>query len=204
MESIINPYREICSSITPKEFEVFCAESLKAMATEKNLERFTVLSDQHITASDGTYQIDISFEFYAANIRITGIVECKKYSRPIERKVVAELYTKINSLGVNKGVIMSTSGFQTGAVDFAKSHGITLLQIVDRWILTIQNSVSPKKAELEKIKQMYYELLPKYAVLKWDLDYDIPFDTVYPTKTITNGIHDSLKEFINKTQRLGE
>ena len=93
-ERSVNPYRELFADMTPTEFERYCMETLKVYAEKDNLSDFTILHNQKLSAEDGTYQIDILCRFTVAGMTFKILVECKKYKHPVERKVVAELYTK--------------------------------------------------------------------------------------------------------------
>ncbi len=142
METIINPYRDLPARITPAEFEIFCMETLKAVAEKQNLSDFTIKQNQRIETFDGTYQIDVLAEYKVFNCRNIMVVECKKHNKSIERKYVAELYTKVQSIGAQKGLLISTSGFQSDAVKFAGVHGLSLWQICGREIKHIYASGS--------------------------------------------------------------
>lgn len=195
----INPYRSLVADISPTEFEVFCVETLKAYAEKENLLNFTVAHNQHIKAADGTYQIDIWGEYTALGVKNKIIVECKKHSSPLKREVIAELYTKVQSIGANKGIVMSTSGFQSGAVQFAEKHGISLLQIVDNKVRHIVNSgnISVMKQRLELEIERY---LPPCFVLEWDCEDDFPYEQVYPTKEMYRRARDTAAQHFEALQ----
>ena len=44
---------------------------------------------------------------------------------------VAILHRKLESIGAQKGILISTSNFQSGAVEYGKAHGITLIKAED-------------------------------------------------------------------------
>ena len=93
------------------------------------------------------------------------IVECKRYSTPVPREKVAILNDKVRSLGAHKGILISTCGYQSGAYEYAKKHGIALLQIIDKDVLHIMNAVKPElNVQKREISLMldWYNLLPKF------------------------------------------
>lgn len=87
----------------------------------------------------------------------------------------------MRSLGVQKGIFISTSGFQSGAVKYAKEHGITLLQIFDKHVMHIQDSVSIRTELMEKMDRELVFNLPQYYAYEWD-EFDFPSVRVYPAK----------------------
>lgn len=41
------------------------------------------------------------------------------------------LHDKVRSVGAHKGMLFTTSGFQSRAIKYAKAHGIALVSIID-------------------------------------------------------------------------
>ena len=131
----INPYREFVASISPTEFEELCLEILKGYAEAEHLSDFSIQHNVSIPADDGTYQIDVYARFIAMGVEFKVIAECKRYSSPVSREKVAVLADKVKSLGAHKGIMISTCGFQSGAYEYAKKHGIALLQVINRNVM---------------------------------------------------------------------
>lgn len=178
-----NPYRSLSANITAQDFEIFCMETLKAYGERENLSNFTVVHNQKVETYDGTYQIDVLAEFTALGTKFMVLAECKKRgSRSIERDEASDLYTKVKSIGAHKGILISTTGFQSGTVQFAKVHGIALWQICDSFIRHITNSGSKRLTDKMKFQLLIEQYLPKHFVLEWDCDMDYPYDCIYPTK----------------------
>ena len=183
MVTDVNPYRELDANISPTDFEIFCLNTLKAYAENEGLKDFSIKHNQKIEADDGTYQIDVLAEYTALGARHKVIIECKKKTESIKREIVAELYAKIQSLGAHKGILISTSGFQSGATLYAKKHGIALWQICDRHIKHIYNCLTPTTNFSDKIlfDMLMDKLLPKHFMIEWDCDHDYPDKEIYPT-----------------------
>lgn len=182
MEYDMNPFRELPTRISPLEFEQFCLETLKAYAIEESLKSFKIKHNQKVETPDSTYQIDVLAEYTALGCKNTVIVECKKYSRSIERSVVTELYAKLQSIGAQKGILISTSGFQSDAVKFANAHGIALWQICDR---TIKHYSAAASHEIPPYMLFQFEMekyLPRFIMMEWDCEADYPYHELYPTE----------------------
>jgi hypothetical protein len=80
-------------------------------------------------ASGHKHQIDIVVEFKFSKFKIVVLVECKKYGRKVGIDDVLEFAARIRDIGAHKGVIVSTSGFQEGALKIAHAHGIALVMV---------------------------------------------------------------------------
>lgn len=121
----INPNTEI----SPIEFEKLIHDYLSNLG--KNLSSFKAIHNLKIKKSDGNYQIDVYAEFEAFGGLIKVLIECKKYKNSVKRETVQLLFDKLRATGTQKGMIFSTSGFQVGAIKFAKEHGIALIKVFD-------------------------------------------------------------------------
>lgn len=200
MEIDTNPYRRLSAEITPMEFEKFCLETLKAYAEKESLKGFEIRHNQKVETYDGTYQIDVLAEYTALGCRNTVVVECKKYTRNVERSVVAELYAKVQSIGAQKGILISTSGFQKDAVKFAGVHGIALWQVCEEAIKHITNAMGVSIVQYMLVQLRDY--LPKFFMLSWDCSCDYPFEQIYPTDEMRQQAIIQLREEWTSQERL--
>ena len=114
--------------ITPKQFELKVKSWLDRAGY--GLKDFQVTHREHIEGRSGEYEIDAVARlqiFGGAEIKV--LVECKRHKNPIKRDVVMVLNQKLQETGAHKGMIFSTSGFQSGALEFATEHGIALITV---------------------------------------------------------------------------
>lgn len=192
-----NLYEKLVCEMTATEFEKYCFEILKAYAENEKLQDFKIAHDERIKTSDGTYQIDVYATFTACHCTFKVLAECKKYKKSVERKVVAELHAKLNSIGAQKGIVISTAGFQKGAVEYAKAHGIALIQVFEKELRYINNSISTDLVERQSIE---YRFFPKYFAMLID-DGGIPMDTVYPTNKMKKEIYRKVREEWEQLQK---
>ena len=116
-------------NLSPEEFELAVKGILDAGAGQ--LVNYESQHLHELCAADGEYTIDVSARFEALGANFLVLVECKHHKRKIERQDVQVLHSKLQSLGAQKAMLFSTSGFQAGAIEFADSHGIALVHIVD-------------------------------------------------------------------------
>lgn len=189
-------FTELTCDISPTDFEKFCMEFLRAYAEKEKLSEFNIKHNVKIEASDGIYQIDIYAEFVAMNCKFKVLAECKKYNKAVSRDKVEILYSRLQSLGMNKGILISTSGFQSGAIQFAKSHGIALIQVSDKSIDFY--SASANNSDLvEIIEKRRFMEYPKY-VAKEIVDENYVTIRVYPTDKMLTDIHNTIIKEIMK------
>jgi Restriction endonuclease len=81
---------------------------------------------EYLSTSGRPIEVDVSFELEALGARIFGIVECKHYSRRVEAAEVMILARTVEQLRAHKGILVSTVGFQSGALQEAAQAGVAL------------------------------------------------------------------------------
>lgn len=123
------PTKKAFMDITPEQFEKYALDLLSEQT--RGLENLVIEHNKLIEAYDGNYQIDGYIHFTMMGIEFKTIVECKHYNSAITREKVQILLSKIQSIGAHKGILISTSNFQSGAIEFARNHGIALIQITE-------------------------------------------------------------------------
>lgn len=74
--------------------------------------------DVHVTHSQGPY-------------KYSTLVECKHWKNKVKRQQVENMYASMEDLGASKGVIFTTSGYQSGAEIYAKSKNIDIYVVRD-------------------------------------------------------------------------
>jgi hypothetical protein len=115
--------------ITPKQFEEFVANLLGA--AEPIVDNLRVTLHEKITRPDGTYDFDATVRYDFAGMSFLVLVEAKRHKNPIKRELVQVLCQKVGSVGGHKGVMISTAPYQSGALRFAKEHGIALVTVTE-------------------------------------------------------------------------
>ena len=131
-------------NLSPEEFELLVKEWFESCRGELSSFKAT---HRHVKSGyDGDYEIDvaISFEVFGG-AKIDVIVECKKYKHPVGRDLVQILKDKSNSTGSHKAILITTSKFQSGAIEYAAKNGIALMQVVNGAAMFIQASAAPAR-----------------------------------------------------------
>jgi predicted helicase len=190
---MINPYEEIISKISPLEFEQFCLMVIKKYAEQNNLNDFKITHNKKMRINDENYQIDLFAEFTAINVKFNIIIECKHQRRSIERAEIILLNDKINNSTAHKGILISTSGFQKGAIKRAEKNGIALLQIMDKEIRFVRASLP---TELDEQYAEYVRQSSPYFVFQYCGDF--PNKQIYPTESMEAELRAKLKKNLRR------
>lgn len=157
------PTKEHFYDMTPEEFEKYYLNILREQT--KGLENLEIQHNVIIKKNDGNYQIDGKIQFDVMGVRYVTLVGCKHYKSSITREKVQILYDKIRAIGANKGVLISTSNFQIGAIKYAKEHGIALIQIVEA-DLTYEIRTKPNVIMMDAYKSLYNNGQPYIGIMR--------------------------------------
>ena len=188
-------YKRI-SDMTPTEFERCCLDILSGYAEEEHLNGFEITHNKIIKASDGRYQIDVYAEFTAMGARFKILCECKKYKYRVGREKVAVLHRKLDSIGAQKGILISTSDFQSGALEYAKAHGIALIKAEDYHFEYLSHSNGQPENEDDPF--LYSEKhMPTYVGLDCTVNSSEPHK-VFPTRAMIREL------LLEENKRIGE
>lgn len=120
---------DLITHISSEKFERYVESFISQLGHP--LTNFQVLHNTKMKVYDGTYQIDVKATFEALGSDFVVLIECKHHNSPIKREVVELLYNRIKSTGSHKGMVFSTSKFQSGALEFAEAHGIALVRVIE-------------------------------------------------------------------------
>lgn len=149
-----NPAQSV--DISPEEYELQVVSWLRRAGA--TLERFEVQHLVRLGGSGGDYEFDAVAEFTILNgATIRVVVECKRYSKPVEREKLLSLWAKLQDVRAHKAMIFATCGFQSGALEYAKRYAIATIAFVDGSFLYETKSLgssAPPPTWLD---------LPKYA-----------------------------------------
>ncbi|MDL2232327.1 restriction endonuclease [Ruminococcaceae bacterium OttesenSCG-928-L11] len=115
--------------MSPEEFERYALLVLQQQV--RGMEHCRFEHNKIIEVSDGNYQIDGYIEFDLMGVTYKTLVECKHYKSSISREKVQVLYDKLRACGAQKGILISSSNFQSGAITYATQHGIALVQLTE-------------------------------------------------------------------------
>lgn len=94
------------------EFEVWCAEQLKAQGWQTRL-----------TKASGDQGVDV----IAQREDVSVAIQCKKYSKPVSNKAVQEILAGKTFVSATEAAVIATGGFTKGAIEIAKSAAVDLI-----------------------------------------------------------------------------
>lgn len=89
-------------------------------------------TDESINGARATHALDVAVRSRPrAGITQLWIVECKLWQRRVGKAHVATLGSIVQDVGADRGIMLSESGFQAGAIRLAAHSNITLTSLAD-------------------------------------------------------------------------
>jgi hypothetical protein len=91
----------------------------------------TVQRDVQISGKSGaTYQIDLVVDIPSEVLPFKALVQCKDWGNRVKREQVMAFHSVLNDVaGQPRGIFVTRSGFQAGAVEYGRHHGIELYEL---------------------------------------------------------------------------
>lgn len=124
--------------MTPTEFELL-AQRLFAEKLKNEFGYAIPVEHQRTfkSLSGNTYNIDLSYTFKVFDINYHTLVECKYWNSSVTREKVGYFKSILDDIKAHKGILVTTKGFQKGAITYAQSQNIGLVKITnDRYFET--------------------------------------------------------------------
>lgn len=87
------------------------------------------LTDETIEGVRTTHDIDVLVKSHHVGFDITWIVECKLWKTPVTKLHVLALREIVTDVGADRGIILSESGFQSGAEEAANLTNVQLTSL---------------------------------------------------------------------------
>lgn len=116
---------------TGKPYELFTRAVWEQIVNKDSVEPIEVQHNVDLVGRSGeSHQIDVYWRFRYAGTEHSVVVEARDRSRRVEKAHVAAFVAILADLpGRPKGFMVSSKGFQAGAIGFAKTHDICLYEL---------------------------------------------------------------------------
>ncbi len=87
-------------------------------------------------------QFDVTVRFKAGLYNYLTVIECKNYTNSVPVRDVEAFITKSNDVNADKSVIVSSNGFQSGAIQVAEKHKVALVTLKKLNTLTAEETAN--------------------------------------------------------------
>ena len=105
--------------------------------------------EEIVIGARSSHEVDVLVKFKSFGISTTWIIECKHWKRKITKEKIMALRSISDDIGADRGIIVSSSGFQAGAIRAANNTNITLTDLEGLREITSQSICSLSLLDLQ-------------------------------------------------------
>ncbi len=98
--------------------------------------------DKTVTGARGPHEIDVYVTFEKFGYECHWIIQCKLWSKRVDKSVVHTLRSIVQDTGADRGLIFTEKGYQSGAYTAAKNTNVLLQDSLDDFRRTAQLRMS--------------------------------------------------------------
>ncbi|RZM80364.1 restriction endonuclease [Pseudoalteromonas rubra] len=142
-------------SINWKEYQEEAAEFFRSLGLEAE-------TDVTIEGVRTKHDIDVLVKSHHAGFDITWIVECKHWQKPVSKLHVLGLREIVSDTGADRGILLSESGFQSGAIEAANLTNVHVTSLEEFRLSASSDIYSMRLRELydrvESCKERYWDI----------------------------------------------
>lgn len=110
------------------DFELLVKAIYEEILSLDSVENTIIEHDLKILGkSSVSHQIDVYWEFVRAGIKHRVAVECKDYKGKVSIGKIRDFNDALNDIGNVNGIFVTSSAYQSGAIEYAKHCGISLM-----------------------------------------------------------------------------
>lgn len=118
---------------TGMPYELVTQQIFLILVNQDAVRNIDVRHDVVLQGKTAKHQIDVYWEFEVAGIRYATVVQAKDWSTPVNQGELLKFKAVLDDLpGQPRGIVVTRSGYQGGAEEFAKAHGILLFQLIEQ------------------------------------------------------------------------
>jgi hypothetical protein len=117
---------------TGTSYELLTKEIFSAILNQGSVLNIDVKHNVVLQGKTVEHQIDVYWEFEQGGIKHTVVVEAKDWNSPVKQGDLFQFKAVLDDLpGQPRGVFIARSGYQRGAKEYAKIHGIIIYELFE-------------------------------------------------------------------------
>ncbi len=155
--------------MTWKDYQEETAEFFRSLGLEAQ-------TDARVQGVRTQHDIDVLVKSHHAGFEVTWIVECKKWNTRVSKLHVLALREIVSDLGADRGILLSESGFQSGAIEAANLTNVQVTSLSEARIKSEHDINAMRLRDLydrtETCKARYWDI-PKYTRIEHGLRPDV-------------------------------
>lgn len=107
-----------------KKYQIQAAQLFESVGCKAEIEA-------KVEGVRGKHEVDVYVTFEQYGINCNWVVECKCWNSNVPKEKVLALQAIVDDLGADRGILISKTGFQSGAIRSAQKSNISLTSLED-------------------------------------------------------------------------
>ncbi|MFH6953350.1 restriction endonuclease [Pseudoalteromonas sp. XMcav1-K] len=109
------------------QYEQLTQSIYQAILAKEGVNNIDVEHNVSLKGKSGVeHQIDVLWKFKQAGVEHKVLIECKNYASSLTLEKVRNFFAVLHDIGNSNGLMVTKTGYQSGAKDFAEHYGIGL------------------------------------------------------------------------------
>nr|UPA60006.1 restriction endonuclease [uncultured bacterium] len=115
---------------TGRDYESLVESVFTQLLEQDSVKNITIEKNKILQGKTTTHEIDVYWEFIAGGIKYSTIIQAKDWNQKVPQGEILKLKAIIEDLpGQPRGVFITRTGYQQGALDVAKANGIITYEL---------------------------------------------------------------------------
>lgn len=116
-----------------RSYELISRAVFQAIISQDLARNIRVQHDVRLQGKATQHKIDVFWQFEVAHIEYSTVVEVKHWDRPVNQGELIKFKGVLDDLpGQPRGVFVTSTGYQSGAEEYARANGISLYVLQER------------------------------------------------------------------------
>ncbi|MFA5193943.1 MAG: restriction endonuclease [Verrucomicrobiia bacterium] len=151
-------------------------------------------TDVTVKGARTTHDVDVLVKSHHAGFDVTWMVECKQWNTKVSKLHVLALREIVTDTGADRGILLSESGFQSGAIEAASLTNVLVTSLAEARVKS-EHDVNAMRlrdfyGRVETCRERYWEI-PKDVRIEYCLRPDVG-NIGYSGNTVITAIEELL------------
>lgn len=161
------------SKNTGKPYEKLTQKIFSQIVNQNSVQNIDVQHDITLPGRTTSHQIDVYWKFEVGGLQYETVIQAKDWKNKVKKEQMLAFKAILDDLpSGTKGVFVSKSGFQSGAVEVAQAHGITLYELREPVDADWSGTITKVDIEVHLLSP-YYKNLALEIDKQWIVDKKI-------------------------------
>ena len=199
------------SKNTGKPYDKLTQKIFSQIVNQNSVQNINVQHDITLPGKTTSHQIDVYWEFEVGGLQYQTVIQAKDWKNKVKKEQMLAFKAILDDLpSGTKGVFVSKSGFQSGAIEVAQAHGIKIFELRkptdSDWIgkmteLDVEIHLQKPYANnlaLELDKQWVSDNSINIQALPLGKNFHQNYEVINSNKVHVCFVWDIVKDFLNK------